>query len=116
MSRNPNVKKSNEVISYTLEELRELRKCTKDPIHFVTKYCKIQHPVHGEIPFDLRPYQQRMITGYAENRLCITLTPRQCGKCVVGETLVTVREPTILLKFLRKLVKLVDLMVNTCYR
>ena len=31
----------------------EYIKCAKDPVHFMRKYCKIQHPTRGKINFDL---------------------------------------------------------------
>ncbi|MEY3811942.1 MAG: hypothetical protein RIT11_1065, partial [Pseudomonadota bacterium] len=31
----------------------EYKKCAVDPIHFMKKYCMIQHPVRGKIPFQL---------------------------------------------------------------
>jgi hypothetical protein len=37
----------------------EYVKCSKDPIYFMKKYCMIQHPVRGRIPFHLYPFQEK---------------------------------------------------------
>ena len=40
------------------EALRqEYIKCGNDPSYFITKYCVIQHPIRGKIPFELYPFQ-----------------------------------------------------------
>ena len=35
----------------------EYVKCAKDPIYFLKKYCVIQHPMKGKIPFYLYEFQ-----------------------------------------------------------
>ena len=36
----------------------EFSKCAQDPVHFMRKYCYIQHPHKGKIKFNLyQPYQ-----------------------------------------------------------
>ena len=32
---------------------QEYVKCAKDPAYFMKKFCMIQHPIKGKIPFDL---------------------------------------------------------------
>jgi len=39
----------------------EYQKCASDPIYFMKKYCMIQHPVRGKIPFHLYPFQERTL-------------------------------------------------------
>ena len=39
---------------------QEYIKCAKDPIHFMKKYCYIQHPQRGRIQFNLYPFQQKV--------------------------------------------------------
>lgn len=51
-----------------------------DPEYFIDKYCQIQHAVQGSIRFALRPYQRKIISTFANNRLSIALAPRQIGK------------------------------------
>jgi hypothetical protein len=65
----------------TLKEIihEEYRKCALDPIYFMKKYCVIQHPVRGKIPFHLFPFQEECLTDFKENRLNIILKSRQLG-------------------------------------
>jgi hypothetical protein len=78
--KNPYLKPANEVLEYTSQQVREIARCSHDVEYFIRTYCQIQHPVKGTIPFALRPYQQRMVGTFAENRLSIALAPRQIGK------------------------------------
>ena len=57
----------------------EYQKCAKDPIHFMKKYCMIQHPVRGKIPFHLFPFQEKTLDGFNENRYNVILKSRQTG-------------------------------------
>lgn len=79
-SKNPFLKRANEVHDYTPEQVMELRKCFEDPEYFIHNYCQIQHATDGTIPFHLRPYQRNIVRTFADNRLSIALAPRQIGK------------------------------------
>ena len=57
----------------------EYQKCASDPIYFMKKYCMIQHPVRGKIPFHLFPFQEKTLTQFHENRYNIILKSRQTG-------------------------------------
>ena len=57
----------------------EYKKCALDPIHFMKKYCVIQHPTRGKIPFHLYPFQEGCLTDFKENRFNIILKSRQLG-------------------------------------
>lgn len=85
---NPRLKPANEIGEYTLEQVNELKICMNDPIHFIKKYVKIQHPMKGTLPFDLFPYQENMIRKFHENRFTITLSARQTGKALALDTLI----------------------------
>jgi hypothetical protein len=65
----------------TLKEIiaEEYRKCALDPIYFMKKYCVIQHPVRGKIPFHLYPFQENCLTDFKDNRFNIILKSRQLG-------------------------------------
>jgi hypothetical protein len=43
------------------------------------KYCMIQHPTKGKIPFHLYPYQEDSLQEFQENDRCIILKSRQLG-------------------------------------
>ena len=57
----------------------EYQKCASDPIHFMKKYCYIQHPVRGKIPFHLFEFQERTLTQFDKERYNIVLKSRQTG-------------------------------------
>lgn len=79
-AKNPRLKKANQEMEYTYEQLSELRRCADDPIYFIENYVQIQHPVKGSIPFKLYDYQKNMITTYRDNRYTVVLSARQTGK------------------------------------
>ena len=43
---------------------REYVECSKNPIHFMKKYCTIQHPQRGKIKFKLYPFQYDVLKEY----------------------------------------------------
>jgi len=57
----------------------EYKKCAVDPVYFMKKYCMIQHPTRGKIPFNLYPYQAKTLKEFNENRYNIVLKSRQTG-------------------------------------
>ena len=58
---------------------REYIKCAEDPVHFMRKYCTIQHPKQGKVKFDLYPFQEKCLTDFKDNRYNIILKARQLG-------------------------------------
>lgn len=66
--------------SYTIEELREYVKCSRDPVYFIKNYVKIISLDTGLTNFELYPFQEKMIQCYHENRFSITMASRQVGK------------------------------------
>lgn len=84
MSRKNNaLTHSNEEFDYTLEMLDELDKCSRDPLYFIRTYVRIQHPIKGQIPFDMYPYQEEMVKTIHENQQTITTISRQAGKTTI---------------------------------
>lgn len=57
----------------------EYKKCAANPVYFMRKYCKIQHPTRGKIAFDLFPFQEETLTQIEEERFNIILKSRQTG-------------------------------------
>ena len=99
---NINLKNSGTVTEFTQEQILEYIKIKNDPIYFVNNYCKIVHVDKGVVPFKLYPYQEKMIRhfhGIDESsdkvnpdwRYSLTLTGRQMGKCVKGDTKIKIR-------------------------
>ena len=58
---------------------QEYVRCAKDPIHFMKKYCYIQHPQRGRILFHLYPFQETSLKHFQENDYSIILKSRQLG-------------------------------------
>ena len=54
---NFHLRRKSKMAKQSLKDIIKLEyvKCSKDPIYFMKKYCMIQHPVRGRIPFHLYP-------------------------------------------------------------
>lgn len=61
------------------EILLEYSKCSNDAVYFMRKYCKIQHPIRGTIPFNLYDFQEDSLQEIVDNRFNIILKSRQLG-------------------------------------
>lgn len=57
----------------------EYKKCLVDPIYFMKKYVKIQHPIRGTVNFDLYEFQEKTLTDLVEHDFNIILKSRQMG-------------------------------------
>ena len=57
----------------------EYKKCLQDPVHFMKKYCQIQHPQKGKIPFHLYSFQETALRELRDNEYNIILKSRQLG-------------------------------------
>ena len=57
----------------------EYKKCAVDPVHFMKKYCIIQHPTKGKMYFNLYDFQQQTLNELKDNRYNIILKSRQLG-------------------------------------
>ena len=58
---------------------QEYVKCASDPVYFLKKYCFIQHPIKGKIPFSLYDFQEKTIEDFVQHRFNIILKARQLG-------------------------------------
>jgi hypothetical protein len=77
---NPNLKKANTQIEYTENQVQEMIKCQADPVYFAKKYVKIVNVDEGLVPFEMWPFQEKLINRFHENRFNICMMPRQTGK------------------------------------
>ena len=57
----------------------EYKKCLVDPIYFMKKYVKIQHPIRGTVNFDLYDFQEKTLTALVNHDFNIILKSRQMG-------------------------------------
>ena len=60
-------------------QIAEIIKCGKDPVYFMNKYLKIQHPLRGLIPFKTYPFQNDCVSEFNDHRFNIVLKSRQLG-------------------------------------
>ena len=61
------------------EIVKELVKCGKDPQYFIDNYCKISHPLKGQIPFKTYDYQRELLQDFNDYRFNVILKARQLG-------------------------------------
>jgi len=77
---NPNLKKANTSIEFTEDNIIEFLKCKEDPVYFARNYIKIVSLDEGLVPFDMFPFQEKLVRNFHENRFNICKMPRQTGK------------------------------------
>jgi len=77
---NPLLKKANTQIEFTEEQIIEFLKCKNDPVYFARNYIKIVSLDHGLVPFEMYPFQEKLIQNFHDNRFNICKMPRQTGK------------------------------------
>ena len=89
------IKKANAKQRYTKEQIAELRKCsaTNEDGHyyFMENFGHLKHTSRGRVLFKAFDYQRRLIDNYHNYRFSINMLGRQMGKCVSGDSTITVR-------------------------
>ena len=83
MGKNRLIVESHTPIEYTEEMLSELYKCQQSAKYFANNYCYLIHPTDGKVKATLYDFQNRILDNVIDNRQCIVLAPRQCGKTSV---------------------------------
>ena len=66
------------------EIVKELVRCGKDPQYFIDNYCKISHPLKGQIPFKTFEYQKDLLKDFNNYRFNVILKARQLGISTVS--------------------------------
>ena len=61
------------------QQIQEIIKSGKDPVYFMNKYLKIQHPLKGLIPFNTYKFQDECVDDFNQHRFNIILKSRQLG-------------------------------------
>tara|TARA_R110000824_G_scaffold79147_1_gene199485 strand:- start:502 stop:2133 length:1632 start_codon:yes stop_codon:yes gene_type:complete len=77
---NDKLKKVGVDLPYTEDQVKEILKCTEDPVYFIRNYVQIIHVDKGLVPFDMWPFQENMVSEFHKNRFSICKMPRQVGK------------------------------------
>lgn len=57
----------------------EYSRCLTDPAYFIKRFCIIQHPVRGKIPFILYQFQENVLAAFIKHSRNIILKNRQMG-------------------------------------
>ena len=81
---NPNLKPVDYQIQYTMEQVKELLKCSGDPIYFIENYCHIVSLDKGLILFKLYDCQKEKVDCILNNRKVILMEGRQQGKTITA--------------------------------
>lgn len=66
------------------DQIEEIRRCGTDPVYFIKKYVKIQHPTRGPIAFKTYPYQEQCVEDFKTHRMIICNKSRQLGLSTVA--------------------------------
>lgn len=85
---NTYLKRSNEQIEYTPEQIKEYMKCAQDPIYFAERYIKIVHVDKGFVPLDMYDYQKDIAKKITKSRRVAVLTARQSGKTTTATAVI----------------------------
>jgi hypothetical protein len=100
------IKRAYAETEYTPENIQELLKCKKDPVHFICNYIYLQHPTKGKTLFNLYDYQRELVESLQNNRWVVALLSRQMGKCFLGSTSINIiKKPS---KFKMAVLKIID--------
>lgn len=74
------------LLAYTPEQLAEIKKCKRDMMYFIERYCQINTLDKGVQQFEPYQYQRNMLKLMAEERFSIHMLPRQSGKMLKLDT------------------------------
>ena len=80
---NPNLKKTNTLVSFSKEDIEEYNKCSKDPLYFIENFVRIVSLDHGLVPFNMYSFQKDIVNSMHTNRFTIHKLPRQSGKSTI---------------------------------
>ena len=88
---NPLLKKAGVEIDFTEEQITQYVKCKKDPVYFANNFMKVVSLDKGLVNMQLYDYQKKLIKTFDKNRFTIVKFPRQSGKCVIGDSMITIK-------------------------
>lgn len=80
---NPNLPVAGAEFDYGPYQVKEMKKCQQNILHFAEHYFYIINLDEGRIKLPLRPYQKRVLRSMRDNRFFIMLSGRQIGKSVL---------------------------------
>lgn len=65
---------------WSKDQINEYVKCSKNPIYFIEKYVKIIQVDKGLVPFNMYPFQKKLVKHVHNNRFSLVKMSRQSGK------------------------------------
>ena len=77
---NPLLKKAGTEEEFTEKQIEEYIKCSDDPVYFIKNYVRIVNVDEGLVPFEMYPFQEKIVNTVHNNRFTIAKLPRQSGK------------------------------------
>lgn len=77
---NKNLPTPDQKFEWTKEMLSELKKCSKNILHFAENYFYIVNLDRGKEKIKLHTYQKRILRSLRDNRFVVFLSSRQSGK------------------------------------
>jgi hypothetical protein len=72
------------------EELIEFKKCKNDPEYFMKNYCYVNKA--GKTKYQVYDYVHDLIDVIHKNQNSCIMCARQLGKCVIGDTIITIND------------------------
>jgi len=66
-------------VSNKKKQVKEIVKCGKEPLYFINRYVKIQHPERGTISFNTYPFQDTCVDNFLDSRFNVIVKSRQLG-------------------------------------
>lgn len=75
------LRKGNIVFDYTIEEIKEIKRCATDIVYFANNYCTVMTD-EGLQTITLRDYQEDMLKQFQKERFNICVASRQVGKTI----------------------------------
>ena len=81
---NSNLKPVGYSIDYTPQQVKEIIKCSQDPVYFIENYCQIVTLDHGLQLFKLYDCQKEKVNIILNNRKVILMEGRQQGKTITA--------------------------------
>jgi len=72
-------------LKLTKEDIKkEIIRCGRDPVYFISNYCYVQHPTKGVVRFNLYDFQKQIIRDVSDYRFNVILKARQLGVSTVS--------------------------------
>lgn len=81
---------SEYLISYTAEEIEEIKKCKKDLLYTIKTYVKTLHPAKGMIPLATYDFQDEVVDTFMDEHFVIVLKSRQTGLSTITQALILI--------------------------